>query len=356
MNASVRIQEWTVSFQTECQEAYDYVLKMKAFFHIDDYECGHVTALGHPLLVFIDCPNLRLTYDASDNALTLEAPWKEMTEAGKTAPGRGPIGGTLLRMSLWLLTECLRQDAGQFLLHAAAVQLGGRSLLITGPSESGKTMLALSLCREHGASLIGNDEVLLQIAGDDLLIVRGDASFNLRYSSLVQYSQQMALRLFANGHEHRKPWELKRRVFPEELGLSGHREPMGLHKVAFARLDGTTHEVSHTILDTSVPGPLFEHKVALVKELSSLIRGGGFATFAHDLSLIDLFVPNMDTPRRARIRNSFIDALFRDGRSCTVRGSLHEVTRCLTEQFGDESYTTSRDTTLRSAKGETEGL
>jgi HPr kinase/phosphorylase len=53
-------------------------------------------------------------------------------------------------------------------LHASAVALSGRAALITGPSGSGKSALALELMA-LGAELVADDGVLLSRAGDRVL-------------------------------------------------------------------------------------------------------------------------------------------------------------------------------------------
>lgn len=52
--------------------------------------------------------------------------------------------------------------------QATAVAIGGRALLIEGPPGSGKSSLALALI-DRGARLIGDDGVMLEVAGGRLL-------------------------------------------------------------------------------------------------------------------------------------------------------------------------------------------
>ena len=54
------------------------------------------------------------------------------------------------------------------LLHASAVAIGGRALLLTGRSGAGKSDLALRLI-DRGAELIADDQVQLSVAGGVLL-------------------------------------------------------------------------------------------------------------------------------------------------------------------------------------------
>lgn len=53
-------------------------------------------------------------------------------------------------------------------IHATCVSRGGRALLLSGPSGSGKSDLALRLI-DAGFELVSDDQVLLSIKGDQLI-------------------------------------------------------------------------------------------------------------------------------------------------------------------------------------------
>lgn len=55
-------------------------------------------------------------------------------------------------------------------IHASAVAVEGRGLLILGPSGAGKSSLALALMAQ-GAQLVADDRVLLEARGDQLIAV-----------------------------------------------------------------------------------------------------------------------------------------------------------------------------------------
>jgi serine kinase of HPr protein (carbohydrate metabolism regulator) len=53
-------------------------------------------------------------------------------------------------------------------LHASSVAIGGKAVLIVGPSGSGKSDLALRLI-DRGATLISDDQTLARLNGDNLI-------------------------------------------------------------------------------------------------------------------------------------------------------------------------------------------
>jgi hypothetical protein len=54
--------------------------------------------------------------------------------------------------------------SGWLLLHAAAVEIGGRAIVIVGPKHAGKTTLLLQLLHAPGARFVANDRVLVHVA------------------------------------------------------------------------------------------------------------------------------------------------------------------------------------------------
>lgn len=49
--------------------------------------------------------------------------------------------------------------------HASAIMLEGRAIMLTGAAGSGKSSLALQLIEHYGATLIGDDRLILSVDG-----------------------------------------------------------------------------------------------------------------------------------------------------------------------------------------------
>jgi hypothetical protein len=92
-------------------------------------------------------------------------------------PSRDPMIATelLLRNVLTLLLS-LRES---FVLHASAVQVGGRTLGIAGPPEAGKSSLAALFCAD-GAKLVTDDVLRVDIDGDEAICFPGPGAIRLR--------------------------------------------------------------------------------------------------------------------------------------------------------------------------------
>jgi hypothetical protein len=104
----------------------------------------------------------------------------------KGLPGRQPSGiyhpesrtgfvintafyGQLRAMALALVTDTVERMSGVHVVRAAAVDLGGRGLLLMGPPGSGMSGQLFRLLRRDGARLVSTDAVFVRYSGGEAL-------------------------------------------------------------------------------------------------------------------------------------------------------------------------------------------
>jgi hypothetical protein len=82
-------------------------------------------------------------------------------QIGLLSPEGNPGARTALMRVVRELAMSHSRQTGGLLLHAAALSLGPRGLIITGPKRAGKTTLLAYLLRETGGSYVSNDRLLV---------------------------------------------------------------------------------------------------------------------------------------------------------------------------------------------------
>src|SRR5262249_44950744 len=151
---------------------------------------------------------------------------------------------SMLRMALWLATEIERQEFGHYLIHASAVVRGERAIMFSGAMEAGKTTAAVEMCRRHGFSLFSNDQTIVALHDERPYLVRGDPSLNFRLKSLLRYSTDLARHVFGSPSPDSPQWNVKRRLEPEQIGLTSTRQPAPITEFVFIKLDDTVASLS----------------------------------------------------------------------------------------------------------------
>lgn len=74
-------------------------------------------------------------------------------------------------------------------LHAAAVETGGRAILIVGPKGGGKTTLALYLLRSGSCRVLANDRVFARDTGAALTVHGVPSAVRIRPPTLVEFPE-----------------------------------------------------------------------------------------------------------------------------------------------------------------------
>lgn len=277
-----------------------------------------------PVFEFHDTDKLDIEFhagSANNDRLIARLPWGRIAHS------------TLIAMLLLLLAVRQQQRDGRFLLHASAVSKDGRALVIVGPSEAGKTTVAIDLCRRFGFALVGNDRIRLGLKRGVPVVLAGDRILNLRKTSLARYDTALANRFFPKkvgiadrGH--------KRRVSPRELGISENAGAAEIVGLCFVQLHDNQEALTRT--DWNLHGPenvvAFLGRIELQRQITGYIRGGEIAPFTSDLGMLDVMVPNLDDRHLNANRLALIGALNQRWQT-SLQGGLDDVARCLADEF-----------------------
>lgn len=91
---------------------------------------------------------------------------------------------------------------GALLMHAAAVDVRRRGLMIAGPKGAGKTTLLLYLLQYGGARFVANDRLFLTRTAGGVLSARGMPTIVTVRRESVQWFPGLAARVAESGHHH----------------------------------------------------------------------------------------------------------------------------------------------------------
>ncbi len=157
--------------------------------------------------------------------------------------------------------ELLRR--GRAVLHGAAIELDGEVVVLTGPSDSGKTSLAFELCRA-GGRLVANDHVMIDLTGARPHVLSSqDHVIAFRSHALWLNDRELYERLLGRADE---PLPYARlRVPPAQLGIGVASGAFPLRMICFVAL-GTT------ALGTRYPTPAARALVKLHADITSRVH------------------------------------------------------------------------------------
>lgn len=314
----------SIIFETNHYPAYKYLTTLDSLFGYPIRSKGN----AH---IKTDVPALRYhcesaftcSYLPDDNALVVVAPWDDVI---RTTKGDASFNH-MLAVPLYYLTEYKRQLAGEYFLHASAIVKDGSAIVLKAPAESGKTIVALDLCLNYGFSLYANDEILICLQNGVPHVSKGDPVFHLRCSSLRKYNTKLANEIFPQVQDA-QPWNVKKHVTCEELGISKAHGMVPISKLVFLRLDSEMSDISCHPINSTEPELLFQKKLELYNDISQPIRGLG-APLDGKLKLVPFLLPSLDCLEFLKRRSTLIEASFDYCTILNMRGSLYAVSETL---------------------------
>lgn len=236
----------------------------------------------------------------------------------------GPVaywgGGERLACCVLQLLDQHRLRGGGLCFHGVAVAHQGRAVLLTGPSESGKTSTALSLLRRstRPVSLLSNDHVLGRMngAGEIVLTPNPNVSVALRSHALWLADRDAYATLV--GQPGAPVRDHRLRVPATALGAAPAPDgPVPLTAVVFVGV-GTTPELH------AYPTPPLRAATALNADLAGRVRAGNLLPLEDDGSIGPLLPDLTDDAVEATI-DAAVRSLVGQGRTYDIRGPVDDV-------------------------------
>lgn len=158
----------------------------------------------------------------------------------------------------------------QLVLHGAVVEIDGKGVLLTGPSDSGKTSVMYELCARHGAGFMSNDHVVVDCSGPTPVALPGaDHQFAFRSQAVWLSNPDRYRQLYGEGGL--RSYE-RHRVDASELGVRVVTDPVPLTRVFFVGV-GTTES------GTVYPTPDVRARVQLHADAAGRIRATNLLLF-----------------------------------------------------------------------------
>ena len=118
------------------------------------------------------------------------------------------------------------------------------------------------------------------------------------------------------------PWNIKRDVSAEDIGMTSVSGPVPIQQFSFVRLDNKSERLRAKAFDWSDSNiQRYFHN-----EMAANIRGGLYAPVQSTQNLVPLFIPSLDRPELFNKRLAFMDCLLNNCRMNSLRGRLDMVT------------------------------
>lgn len=216
------------------------------------------------------------------------------------------------------LVESARQSRSAVTIHAAGVSVEGSGVLLLGKEGAGKTSVALRLCAD-GASIVGNDLVILSGESGKLNLLAGTKYFHLRKASLAQELSQYL--------PHFPPdridaWTNKIIRSSASLGIPNAKGPIPLVFACSVHVDENQENVRVTDISRDLPT-----RLALFENFSRYIRATAIPGLNAD-NRYSFYLPSHDSTelhsKRIAILARILDAplLYISGRSRDIAHAI----------------------------------
>ncbi|MFN7161178.1 MAG: hypothetical protein ACK4NC_06300 [Candidatus Gracilibacteria bacterium] len=223
--------------------------------------------------------------------------------------------GELLLYAALPFLEVLQQRRSVITVHAAAVEIRGKAVLLLGKVGAGKTSLIISLCQNHQAQLIGNDIVKIEMAEEKIMACTGSKYFFLREESIRRNIPSL-LSLFP--YSEKDSWTHKIYCTPSELGIIIGKGFVPITRSYLVHIDETMDKLHSVNADT------MDTRLYLNENMSRYIRGTAIALFEEGRKFLG-YVPSFDTPDFFSMRVRVTEQLISMSKIKYVAGNLKDT-------------------------------
>jgi hypothetical protein len=231
------------------------------------------------------------------------AAWDSARSCLAVRAAGGEVSAEGLLYLAYLLLENRLQRLGYVTLHAAGACWQDRGVLLLGTPGAGKTTMLLRLCRDHGASMIGNDLVVAGGTGETPEALAGTRYVRLRHASVARVMPEL-LGLFPG--EVPDSWRAKRTLPPGRLGIAPAAGPVPIVAAVFVHVDPRYREL------VDEPGDTVVHRLNLYENAVRYIRGGSTPWLAG--GRFGPYVPPLDDPAAHTGRTATLERLLERSR------------------------------------------
>lgn len=232
--------------------------------------------------------------------------------------------GQAIGWTAYWMMESQRQVKSLFTLHASALTIDNKGVLLLGHSGSGKTSVMLDLCRRFAGEVQSNDLTVIghDILSDNIGIIEGTREIRLRFSSISKNFPDL-IPLFSNGI-NTSSWENKIVVTPEQLGLRSVLVPRNLVSVFEIHLDSKEQD---PLLVQEETGKSIQYR--LYEDMSRIVRGSAITIFNRNNNILG-YMPSLDTEEMHDKRVGCIDQIIkRRGIISVSGGNLNDISEAI---------------------------
>ena len=226
-------------------------------------------------------------------------------------------GLTVLFMAYPLL-EVNRRKKKNLTCHCAGVSINGKGILILGKEGSGKTTLAIELCRKYNAKLIGNDLCVIDYNNlNNLKLLGGTKYIFLRYESIKRNIPDLLKKFDLQDNDKKiDTWTFKKKVFPEDIEIQVQKDEVDIDSIFIVHIDQEKEFFCKEA--NSLANILY-----LNENFSRYIRNTCTAMLK-DNNIIN-YIPSLDNKEFFDERSELINYLFNNKKIKYLSGSIEDV-------------------------------